>query len=149
MARTKKEMQQLRELAKMLFIHESLTQKEIAGRVGVSEVTASKWAISDNWDGMRVSITITKEEQLKNLYRQLSEINKTIAEREERRYATTQEADTISKLANAIEKMESDIGVSDIVEVGKKFIVWVRKFDLKKAQEITPLFDSFIKDNLR
>lgn len=149
MARTKKEMQQLRELAKMLFIHESLTQKEIAERIGVSEVTASKWAKLDNWDSIRVSITITKEEQLKNLYRQLSEINKTIAEREERKYATTQESDTISKLASAIEKMESDIGVSDIVSVGKKFITWLRKFDLKKAQDFTPMFDAFIKDNLR
>jgi DNA-directed RNA polymerase specialized sigma subunit len=133
----------------MLFIHETLTQQEIAERIGISEVTACKWAKLDNWDSLRVSITITKEEQLKNLYRQLSEINKTIAEREDRKYATTTEADLISKLANAIDKMESDIGVSDIISVGKKFITWLRKFDLKKAQDFTPMFDAFIKDNLR
>jgi len=149
MARTKKEMQQLRELAKMLFIHESLTQKEIAGRIGVSEVTISKWANADNWDSLKVSITITKEEQLKNLYRQLSAINEVIADRPDRRYATTTEADLICKLANAIDKMETDIGVSDIVSVGKKFIDWMRRFDLKKAQEFTLLYDAFIKDNLR
>jgi transcriptional regulator with XRE-family HTH domain len=148
MARTKKEMQQIRELAKMLFIHESLTQKEIATRVGISEVTASKWANDDSWDSLRVSITITKEEQLKNLYRQLAALNNAIAQREQK-YATAGEADAISKLANAIDKMESDIGVSDIVSVAKKFIDWVRKFDLKRAQEFTPLFDAFIKDNLR
>jgi len=142
-------MQQLRELAKMLFIHESLTQKEIAGRIGVSEVTISKWANADNWDSLKVSITITKEEQLKNLYRQLSAINEVIADRPDRRYATTTEADLICKLANAIDKMETDIGVSDIVSVGKKFIDWMRRFDLKKAQEFTLLYDAFIKDNLR
>ncbi len=146
---TKQEALQKRDLAKLLFIHETLTQKEIAARIGVSEVTASKWAKADNWDQLRVSITITKEEQLKNLYRQLSEINKAISERDDRKYATTAEADTISKLANAIDKMETDIGVSDIISVGKKFITWMRKFDLKKAQEFTPLFDAFIKDNLR
>lgn len=146
---TKKEASQKRDLAKLLFIHEALTQKEVASRVGVSETTVCKWAKADAWDGMKVSITITKEEQLKNLYRQLSGINEVIAERPDRKFATTHEADLISKLANAIDKMETDIGVSDIVSVGKKFLTWVRKFDLKKAQDITPLFDAFIKDNLR
>jgi uncharacterized protein YjcR len=146
---TKKEMQDKRDHAKLLFIHEQLSQKEIAARIKVSEVTISKWAKLDKWDGYRVSITITKEEQLKNLYRQLSEMNKAISEREERKYATASEADTISKLAGAIEKMESDVGIADIVSVAKKFLSWMRKFDLVKAQETTPLFDAFIKDNLR
>lgn len=148
MARTKKELEQLRALAKMLFIHESLTQKEISGRIGVSEVTLSKWSNDDNWDSYKVSITITKEEQLKSLYRQLSAMNEAISLREQK-YATSAEADIISKIANAIEKMETDIGVSDIISVAKKFIDWTRKFDLKRAQELTPLFDAFIKDNLR
>jgi uncharacterized protein YjcR len=146
---TKKEAEQKRDLARMLFLHECLTQKEVAQRVGVSEVTISKWAGADGWDSLKVSITITKEEQLKNLYRQLSAINEEIASRPERRFATSAEADLICKLANAIDKMETDVGVSDIVSVGKKFIDWIRKFDLKKAQEFTPLFDAFIKDNLR
>lgn len=146
---TKKEMQDKRDHAKLLFIHEQLNQKEIAARIKVSEVTISKWAKADSWDGLRVSITITKEEQLKNLYRQLAELNKAIAERDEKRYASSTEADTISKLATAIDKMESDVGIADIVSVAKKFLTWLRKFDLSKAQEMTPLFDAFVKDNLR
>jgi transcriptional regulator with XRE-family HTH domain len=146
---TKKEMQDRRELAKMLFIHEQLSQKEISSRVSVSEVTISKWAKADSWESHRVSITITKEEQLKNLYRQLSEMNRAISEREGKKYATASEADAISKLAGAIEKMETDVGIADIVSVAKKFLSWMRKFDLVKAQEITPIFDAFIKDNLR
>jgi transcriptional regulator with XRE-family HTH domain len=146
---TKQEAAQKRDLAKLLFIHETLTQKEVAARVSVSEVTISKWAKADAWESLKVSITITKEEQLKNLYRQLSAINEEIASRPDRRFATTAEADTISKLASSIDKMETAIGVSDIISVGKKFLDWVRKFDLRKAQEITPLYDAFIKDNLR
>jgi transcriptional regulator with XRE-family HTH domain len=133
----------------MLFTYECLTQKEIAGRVGVSEVTISKWAKADSWESLKVSITITKEEQLKNLYRQLAAINEQIASRPDKRFATAAEADTISKLANAIDKMESDIGVADIVSVGKKFLMWLRKFDVTRAVELTPLYDSFIKENLR
>lgn len=145
---TKKESELIRGQAKLLFVYENLTQKEIAARVGVSEVTLSKWATKEKWDSLKVSITITKEEQLKSLYRQLSAMNAAIAEREQK-YATAAEADTISKLANTIDKMESDIGVADIVSVGKKWLTWLRNFDLKKAQEITPLFDAFIKDSLR
>ena len=146
---TKKEMQDKRDHAKLLFIHEQLNQKEIAVRIKVSEVTISKWANADSWDGLRVSITITKEEQLKNLYRQLAEMNKAIAERDDKKYASSGEADAISKLATAIDKMESDVGIADIVSVAKKFLTWLRKFDLSKAQEMTPLFDAFVKDNLR
>ena len=127
---------------------EQLSQKEVAARMGVSEQTVSRWSQAENWDQLRVSITITREEQLRNLYRQLSEINKAIAERDQK-FATSTEADTISKLATAIEKMESDVGISDIVSVSKKFLNWIRKNDLVKAQEFVPLFDAFIKDNLR
>ena len=145
---TKKESALIKGQAKLLFLYESLTQKEIAARVGVSEVTLSKWANLEKWDSLRVSITITKEEQLKSLYRQLSAMNNAIAERDQK-YANAAEADAISKLANAIDKMETDIGVSDMVSVGKKWLTWLRNYDLKKAQEITPLFDAFIKNSLK
>jgi DNA-binding transcriptional regulator LsrR (DeoR family) len=149
MGRKKNEIQQIKDHAKILFLHENLTQKEIAGRVHISEVSLSRWINEERWESLKVSITITREEQLKNLYRQLSELNKAIAERPEVKYATAVEADTISKLASAINKMESDIGVADIVSVGKSFIGWVRSYDVKKAQEITPLFDLFLKDSLK
>ena len=146
---TKDERLRRREHARMLFMYDNLTQKEIARRISVSEVSISKWAADEKWDNLKVSITITKDEQLKQLYRQLAEINKTIAERDGQKFASSVEADTISKLATAIEKMETDVGIADIVSVSKKFLTWIRKFDVLKAQEITPLFDSFIKDSLR
>jgi transcriptional regulator with XRE-family HTH domain len=148
MGRKKKEIQQIKDHAKMLFLHENLTQKEIAARTHVSEVTLSKWINEEKWESHKVCITIAREEQLKNLYRQIAELNKRIAESEQK-YATPAEADTISKLAGAIDKMESDIGVADIVSVGMKFIGFIRTMDVAKAQEITPLYDSFIKENLR
>jgi transposase len=149
MSMTRKDREKLKELAKLLFVHETLSQKEVSARIGVSEQTISKWSNQDNWDQFRVSITITKEEQLRNLYRQLAEINKTIAERDGQKFASPGEADSIAKLATAIEKMETDVGISDIVSVSKKFLNWLRKTDLVRAQDLTPLFDGFIKDNMR
>jgi len=150
MAETKKGRKQKKELAKMLYLYELLTQKEIAQRVEISEVTLSKWINTEGWESHKVSITMTKEEQLKNLYQQLAAINNAILQKEEgKRFASASEADTITKLANAIEKMETDTGIAEIVSVSKKFLNWVRKFDLKKAQEIGPVFDAFIKDCIK
>ena len=58
---------QKKEWAKLLFTKENLTQGEIAERVGVSRVTINKWANTENWELLKVSITITREEQLKSL----------------------------------------------------------------------------------
>jgi uncharacterized protein YjcR len=141
---------QKKEWAKSLITREGYTQKEAAEKVGVSAVTMNKWYNQENWEQLKASITITKEEQLKSLYRQLAEINKAIATREDgSRYATSGEADTITKLANAIQKMEGDIGVSDIISVGERFINFLRKVDLEKAKETTLFYDSFIKDSLK
>ncbi len=142
-------LKQKREWALLLYTKENYGQKEIATKVGVSEVTISKWKKKYHWEELKVSITITKEEQLKHLYRQIAEINNGIANREEgQRYATPKEADSITKLANAIDKMETDIGLADIISTFKSFLAFLRKTDLAKAQELVPFIDAFIKTKI-
>ena len=53
--------EQRKEWAKLLFVKENLTQAEIAERVGVSRVTVNKWINTENWEHLKVSVTITKE----------------------------------------------------------------------------------------
>lgn len=106
---------QKREWAQLLYTKEHISQKEIAERVGVSQQTMSRWVTKFKWDELKASITITREEQLKNLYRQLSEMNKAISEREGNKYPTAAEADTITKLASAIDKLESETGLNEIL----------------------------------
>lgn len=141
--------QQKKDWAKLLYTKEHLPQKEIAEKVGVSPVTVNRWVKRERWDELRVSITMTNEEQLKCLYNQLKELNDDIANRAERRYATTAESDIISKLSSAIEKMESEVGLSEIISVVSAFLSWLRTFNLDKAQELVPLFDDFIKTKMR
>ena len=140
---------QKKEWARLLYTKEHLPQKEIAERVGVTPVTVSRWVNRERWDDLRVSLTITKEEQLKALYTQLKELNEEIANRPERRYATTAESDTIAKLSSAIEKMEQDTGLSDILSVGQSFITWLRAFSMEQALLVGGLFDDFVKSKLR
>lgn len=102
--------------AKTLYTRETLTQAEIAERVGVSRVTVNNWIGKGNWEQLKASITITREEQLKNLYRQLAELNNAIMGKPEgERFPNAAEADTISKLSNAIKKLETEVGLADII----------------------------------
>ena len=140
---------QKKEWAQLLYINERLSQKEVAERVKVSKVTMNKWVKDGKWDEMKASLTITREEQLKRLYNQIAALNKEIAERENQRYATASESDTLSKLASAINKMEIEIGLADIISVSRRFLEWVRKVNVDKAKELSGLFDGFIKDNLK
>ena len=147
---TKKEMRDRRDLAKMLFIHEQLSQKEISSRIDVSEVTISKWAKEDSWDTLKRSMLITRQEQLNRLYMQLSELNGAIIQKPEgKRYADSKEADTIAKLAGAIKTMETEASIADVVEVSKRLLDWLRRYDNKKAGEVAAIFNDFIKDSLK
>lgn len=141
---------QKKDWAKMLYIKEHFTQKEIAERVGISKVTMNKWVNDEKWESLKTSVSVTREEQLGNLYRQVAEINKAIAARKEgERYPTSKEADTINKLATAIEKMERETGISEIISVSQGLLDWLRKTDVEKAKELSFYFDAYVKDKLK
>lgn len=140
-----------RQWAKSLYIHENRTQQEIAEAVGVSRQTVIRWSKADKWEELKVSITMTREEQIKNLQLQLAEINRVISGRdpeEGQRFATPREADTICKLTDAINKLENDVGVHDIVSVANRFINWLRPVDPEQTKAFVGLFDKFIKSLL-
>lgn len=85
---------QKKDFARTIYLNEELTHAEIAERVGVKRQTVSRWAGEGNWERYKVSITMTREEQLKNLYLQLAELNNAINGRPEgERFASTAESE--------------------------------------------------------
>jgi transcriptional regulator with XRE-family HTH domain len=142
--------QQKKDYARMLYLRERLTQKEIAQKTGVSAVTVNKWINAEKWESLKTSLSITREEQLSNLYRQVAAINECIAGRDEgARFATSREADIINKLAAAIEKMERETGVAEIISVSKQVLDFIRRTDPEKARELSYCFDAYVKEKLR
>lgn len=140
---------QTRQWARSMYLHENRTQQEIADAVGVTRQTVARWAKLDKWDEMKVSLTMTRETQIKNMYRQLSEINQAILGREDgKRFATSKEADTIAKLTDSIKKLETEIGIHDVVSVAERFIGWLRPIDVDQTKTFVDLFDKFIKSLL-
>lgn len=140
---------QKKEWAKTLYMRENLTQQEIAERVGVSRVTVSNWVRAGKWEEQKAGLTLTRQEQVANLYRQVAEINRDISARAEgERFPNSKEADILGKLSAAIRNMEQETGIADIISVLTGFIEWLRPFDLEKAKELTRLADAYIKDKL-
>lgn len=140
---------QKKEWAKTLYLRENLTQQEIAERVGVSRVSVSNWVRAGKWEEQKVGLTLTRQEQVSNLYRQVAEINRAIADRPEgERFPTSKEADILGKLSAAIRNMEQEVGIADKITVLTDLIGWVRKVDLEKAKDITAIADAYIKDKL-
>lgn len=135
-----------KEWAKILYTKEHLTQKEISERVGISRQTMTKWVTSEGWDKLKQSLLITRDAQLNMLYMQMDEMNTAIMKRPEgERFPSSKEADAISKLATAIKTMESEASISDIVEVGKRMLHWLRPISPDKARDMADVINEFIQ----
>lgn len=140
---------QKKDYARTLYLKENLTQQEIAERVGVARQTLSRWITTEKWEELRCGILQTSQHRIAEINRQIAEINRQIQSREPgKRFATAAEADTITKLVNAVKKLENETSISDIITVGMEFCDWLRPQDPDKAKEIVKLFDKFIKDKL-
>lgn len=134
----------------MLYIRENMTQAEIAEKVGVTRKTINGWINKERWDEHKAAIMLTKEEQIANLYRQVAAINECISNRPSgERFATPDEAKTISTLASAIDKLEAEYGIADIISVLKAFINHIRTKDLDTAKLITPLANAYIHSKIK
>ena len=148
--RTKSELSQLRDYAKLLFVSQKLTQKEISSKVGVSEVTVSKWANTDKWEELRKTISVTREERLRSTINQLTELDSLIATREEKyRFPSNEESNIRRRLVADLAALETECGLTDVINVSCKILDWIRPIDYEKGKEICGLFDAYIKDQLK
>lgn len=141
---------QLKDWAQLLFVKEGCSQKEIAERTGKSAVTINRWAKEGEWTKLKQSLLVTREAQLSRMYMQLDELNSSIMNKEEgQRFPSSKEADTISKLANAIRTMETEASIADIVEVSKRLLNWLRPVNPTLAKELASVINDFISDILK
>ena len=143
--------QQKKDWAKTLYLRENMTvQKELAARVGVNPNTIGRWIQDEGWEKLRSNVLMTREEQLQNLLTELEELNNFIKSKKDGlRFADSKEADVRRKLIKDIKDLETKASIAEIIETAKRFIRWVSAFDIDKGKEISGLFDSFIKENLK
>ena len=139
---------QEREYARILYVSERITFKEIAERTGVTEKTIGKWAELDNWDKLRKSLLTTKQNQLVHWYNQLEAMNEMIAERD-LPVPDSKEADVMSKITSNIQRLETETGIGEYVEVSRKLLTFIQSIDLADAKKFKNYIDEFINSKLK
>ena len=148
--RTKQEMEALYDYAKMLFIYDKLSQKDISKKIDVSEPTISKWVKEGNWDDYRKAISVTRDERYRSTINQLTEIDNLINSREENyRFPTKDESNIRRKLVADLKALEVECGIVDVINVSIKLLEWLRQVDNEKAKELSDIFNSYIKSTLK
>lgn len=150
MGTTKKQREQSKNYAKLLYVKENFTQKEIAERVGVSEVTLSKWVNEGKWEELKSTISVTREERLRSTINQLTDLDNLIASREEKyRFPTKEESNIRRRLVADLAALETEVGLTDVINVSRKILDWIRPIDPEKGKELCNLFDAYIKDQIK
>lgn len=138
-----------KELAQILFVQEKKTLSEIADMIGTSQQQLTRWSQSEKWNELRSGVSIAKEQQIMNIYHQIGNINDDILSRPEgERKATMAEAKILADLAVAVNKMESEVGIAEIVSCGMKFCDFMRGMDVEKAKELSGYWDAFLRSML-
>ena len=139
--------QEQREHARLLYVNERITLKEVAERVTVTEKTVGKWCKEDNWDALRKSLLSTRQAQITRFYNQLDAITSKIEARDN--IPTSAEADIQTKVTSDIKKLEVEIGLGEIVETGKKIITFIQQVNLDDAKLFKNYFDEYINNRLK
>lgn len=149
MSKTKAQVNDQKDLARTLFLSTQLTQKQIAEKVGVAEKTMSKWVNEGKWEAQRKSLTTTRAEQLALMYEILAKLNAAAkAALEDDDPTTNPDSDGIIKIASAIQKLEKEAGVGEMIQTGLALLKFVQAEDLDAAKVINKWFYIFIQDKL-
>lgn len=136
-----------KEHARLLYVNERITLKEIAERVNVTEKTVGKWCKDDNWDKLRKSMLSTRQTQITRWYNMLDALTLKIEERDN--LPTKTEADVQTQITNSIKALEYEIGLGEMVECGKKVISFIQKINLEDAKLFKNYFDEMINEMMR
>lgn len=144
-----KDIQAKKDYAKLLFLQGDFNQKEIAGKVGISEKSLSKWVNESNWDKQKKSLLITKQENLSWLYAKLEALKKKVDNSKDETLNTA-DADVLIKITAAIKNLETqDIALNEIYAVAKILVAFTRDNEPELVGPVVDLIDGLINYRLK
>ena len=129
-----------KQLAKELFMLATMTQKELANRVDVSEKTMGKWCV--DWKPILAATKSTKQEVLLRFDKAINDIFK--AAEDEGRTLTSTDHDSISKLTKSRESMAGEVGLSTFIECFKEYNSFLMPRNAELCRENNKFQDEFI-----
>jgi transposase-like protein len=142
-------MDQKKNMARLMYLNGSDTQKVIAEEVDISEQTLCKWIKEEKWDLLKTNEIASNAKQLAFLYKVFEKLNieaETALSDDDP--TTKPDADGIIKITKAIHYLKTRTGVGQMYETGMVFLSFLQKENPSLAKLVAPLFRSFIKQNL-
>lgn len=130
-------------LARELYLHTSMSQKDIAAYVGVREQTLSLWVHDGGWEDLKSAREITREHLLKKAYRQLDRIHAYIEE--QGGIPNKKINDAKSTVIREIQTLERQESLSLYVAVMEKFLLFVSARSPELARDLSPLQLEFLE----
>lgn len=137
-----------KEYAKLLFIKHNMDQKEIAAKVKVTEKTLGKWVNEGKWREQKRSLIHTRTNIIQQFEEQLELWNSAIASREDK-LASAKEVDLLNKLASGIKKLETEIGVGEIITVSMELVSFIQTIDFECSKKLTEYADLYINSKIK
>lgn len=128
---------EIREVAKLLFIQTDLTQKEIAARTGCNEHVLGRWIKAFNWHKLKISEHSYKDTirvKLLARYQEALDADKSIEE--------------LQALSVEIEKMPAtSVPPQQAVKIVKELTRYLLERDVELGKALIGHADDFIKTN--
>ena len=116
------------EYAQMLF-DKRVAQKEIAGKVGISEATLSRWIKDGDWRERRAAQSVNRSTIINSI---LARIDKALDEE------GGQANKDIINLSKAVRQLDKEITVVDVIDTFIAFGRWLETHD-ETAEEIAAM----------
>ena len=134
---TKKDNENKRELAKMLYVGGSEVA-EIATRVGVSRQSVSAWISKGGWKELRAARSITRPELVNKLLVTINNLIEDVNTGDDPA-SVSGLADKLVKLSSVIERLDKKANIVQTVDVFMAFSDWV-EYQAKSDPEVTVAF---------
>jgi hypothetical protein len=146
------------DLARFYFVERQLPQAEVLEKVraatggdGITQRTLTRWIDEYGWHELRAATSISRPNVVRMLLLQINSLNHAIAERDEgQRHPTTEEADTLIKLASTIEKLTIKNTLAEVITVIEELIIYANKNGhTETVKTAEPLLNEFIQQKQR
>ncbi|HLO38349.1 MAG TPA: hypothetical protein VK173_07665 [Lacibacter sp.] len=136
-----------KDYAWLLFKEGVLTQKAIAQKAQVSEVTLSTWKKDENWESKRRSLYNTRESLLVDLYMIFENTKNKITDKGG--VADSKDADGLLKLSQSIKNLETETSLAQAFEVLKGLMLYIQQVDFEKSKEMVDYVDGYLRKLLK
>ncbi len=135
---------QKREWARSLYTKEDISVRDIALKVSADEVIVRSWVQEGRWPEVKRSLLTSKAMQLDYFYKALETVTGRTGAGQA--FDNLKDVDLIVKYTAAIKNLESETGISSIVQVAEVFTTWLLRRDPELSRKVTTHFDVFIRE---